>query len=136
MRVSYVDDASMKKAAELKILRDVEAPIREAIRRGDYPLTINPEKQARHMMGTALPGRSVITISQDELQRIINKQAGSGHIELTRGLEWRSKEIIDTGKEIGYTVNKKGDIIPAKSITIHYSKTGVHAVPNSRRRTK
>jgi len=136
MKVSYVDDASTKKAAELKILRDAEAPIREAIRRGDYPLTINPEKQARHMMGTALPGRSVITISQDELQRIINKQAGSGHIELTRGLECRSKEIIDTGKEIGYTVNKKGDIIPAKSITIHYSKTGVHAVPNSRRRTK
>lgn len=84
------------------------------------------------MIGAALPGRSVITIPQEELQEIINKQAGSGHIELTRGLEWKSKEIVDAGKEIGYTVNKKGDIITAKSITVHYSKTGVHAVPNSR----
>ena len=128
MKVSYVDEASKTRASALRIRR-----IREAIRRGDYPLTINPEKQARHMAATAIPGRSVITIPQEELQRIINKQAGSGHIELTRGLEWKNKEIVDVGKEIGYTVNKKGDIIPARSIAIHYSKTGVHAVPNSRR---
>lgn len=132
MKVQYVDDASKEEAAGLKILRDAEAPIREAIRRGDYPLTINPEKQARHMVGTALPGRSVITISMEELQKIVDEQAGSGHIELTRELTWKNKEIVDAGKEIGYTVNKKGDIILARSITIHYSKTGVHAVPNSR----
>lgn len=133
MKVFYVDDASTKKAAELKILRDVEAPIREAIRRGDYPLTINPEKQARHMMGTALPGRSVITVSMEELQGIINQQAGGGKIDLTDSLTWTKREIIDAGKEIGYTINAKGDIIITRSIKIHYSKTGVHAVPFSGR---
>ncbi len=131
LRVLYGDEKSAK-AAALKVQRDAEAPVRAAIRRGDYPLIINPEKQARHMEGTALPGRSVITISMEELQEIIDAQAGSGHIELTKSLKWKNKEIVYAGKEIGYTVNKNGDIIPARSVTIHYSKTGVHAVPNSR----
>lgn len=84
------------------------------------------------MAGTATKGRSVITIPMEELQEIIKSQAGSGKLELTKGLEWKKKEIIYAGKEIGYTINKKGDIIIAKSLTIHYSGTGVHAVPRSR----
>lgn len=133
MKVSYVDDASKAEAATLKIRRSAEDPIREAIRRGDYPLTINPEKQARHMVGTAPPGRSIITISRDELQSIINQQAGGGKLDLSDSLTWNKREIIDAGKEIGYTINAKGDIITARSIKIHYSKTGVHAVPFSGR---
>lgn len=133
MKVSYVDDMSAKEAAALKIRRAIESPIREAIRRGDYPLTINPEKQARHMMGTALPGRSVITVSPEELQSIINQRAGSGKLDLTDSFTWNKREIVDAEKEIGYTINAKGDIITARSIKIHYSKTGVHAVPFSGR---
>lgn len=133
MKVSYVDDTSVKRAAALKIRRAAEAPIREAIRRGDYPLTINPEKQARHMIGTALPGRSVITVSSEELQSIINQRAGGGKLDLSDSLTWNKREIVDAGKEIGYTINAKGDIINTRSIKIHYSKTGVHAVPFSGR---
>ena len=113
-------------------MREAEAAVRDAIRRGDYPLTINPEKQARHMAATATPGRSVITISQEELQEIINSMAGSGELRFVDGtLKWKNQEIIDVGKEIGYTVNTKGDIIPTRSVKIHYSKTGIHAVPFS-----
>lgn len=133
MKVQYVDDLSKAEAASLKVLRDAEVPIREAIRQGDYPLIINPEKQARHMIGTALPGRSVITISREELQSIINQQAGSGKLDLSDSLTWNKREIVDAGKEIGYTIRRKGDIIIARSIKIHYSKTGVHAVPFSGR---
>lgn len=133
MKVFYVDDASTKKAAELKILRDVEAPIREAIRRGDYPLTINPEKQARHMMGTALPGRSVITVSIKELQEIVTAQAGHGKIRFDKNGVWDGLEKIDVGKIIGYTVNREGVIIETTRAKIHYSKTGVHVVPYSGR---
>ena len=118
----------------MKKQREAEAPIREAIKRGDYPLTINPEKQARHMEATASPGRSVITISQDELQEIINAKAGDGEIQLVKNtFEWKQQEIIDEGKEIGYTVNKNSDIISTTRFKIHYSNTGVHAVPNSKR---
>lgn len=85
------------------------------------------------MTGTALPGRSVITISPDELQSIINQQAGGGKLDLTDSLIWNKREIVDAGKEIGYTINAKGDIIIVRSIKIHYSKTGVHAVPFSGR---
>lgn len=136
MQVKYADSSSAQKAAALKARRDAETTVREAIRRGDYPLNINSEKQARHMSATAPQGRSVITISQEKLQRIVNTQAGKGHIEFTRSLEWKSREIIDVGEEIGYTINAKGDIIKTTSIKIHYSKTGVHAVPYSGRRGK
>ena len=45
--------------------------------------------------------------------------------------KWKNTEIIDAGKEIGYTVNRNGDIIIARSIKIHYSKSGTHGVPFS-----
>lgn len=132
MKVTYTDIVSEQKAALLKIQRDAEAPIRQAIRNGEYPLKINPEKQARHMFGTATPGRSVVTVSMEELQAIINANAGNGKINLTKDFaKWKNTEIIDAGKEIGYTVKQNGDIITARSIKIHYSKSGTHGVPFS-----
>lgn len=132
-RVLHMNDASKAKAADVKVRRSAEEPIRKSIKRGDYPLTINPEKQARHMLGAAIPGRSVITVSMEELQSIINQKAGGGKLDLTDSFIWNKREIIDVGKEIGYTINAKGDIITTRSIKIHYSKTGVHAVPFSGR---
>lgn len=132
--VTFEDDAASAESAALKARREAEAPVREAIKSGKYPLTINPEKQAIHIQGTAKPGRSVVTISADELQEIINAKAGSGKILFQKGtFIWQNREIIDAGKEIGFTVNKDGDIIPARSLKIHYSKTGTHAVPRSKR---
>ena len=134
MRVLYPDDKSTEAANLLKLQRDAEEPIRAAIRSGEYPLTINPEKQARHMSGTEIPGRSVITIPLEELQQIVDENAGNGKIILKRDLSaWKNTEIISAGREIGYTVNQKGAIIKTNSIKIHYSKTGVHAVPYSGR---
>lgn len=134
MKVTYVDEKSIEKAQALKIRRDAEAPIRQAIKNGEYSLAINPDKQARHLVGTALPGRSVITVSSDELQEIINAGAGSGKINLSKDLStWKNTEIISAGRGIGYTINAEGVIIKAYSIKIHYSKTGVHAVPFSGR---
>ena len=133
-KVTYVDERSIEKAQALKIQRDAEAPIRQAIKNGEYSLTINPDKQARHLVGTAPPGRSVITVSSDELQEIINAGAGSGKINLSKDLStWEKTEIISAGREIGYTINAEDVIIKAYSIKIHYSKTGVHAVPFSGR---
>ena len=86
------------------------------------------------MAGMAIPGRSVITVSMEELQAIINAKAGSGKINFTDDFKkWKNTEIIDAGKEIGYTINRNGDIIIARSIKIHYSKSGTHGVPFSGR---
>ena len=128
------DDTYERAAAHLKTQREAEEKIRQAIRSGEYPLEINPEKQARHMTGTEMPGRSVITVSAEELQAIINANAGSGKINFSKDFTtWKNTEIVDAGREIGYTVNKNGDIITTKSIKIHYSKSGTHAVPFSGR---
>lgn len=134
VQVAYTDDIYEKMAVQLKTQREAEDQIRQVIRSGEYPLEINPEKQARHMAGTETPGRSVITISIEELQAIINANAGSGKINFSKDFTtWKSTEIVDAGKEIGYTVNKNGDIITTKNIKIHYSKSGTHAVPFSGR---
>lgn len=87
------------------------------------------------MPGTAIEGRSVITVSMEELQEIITSKAGSGKINLTKDLsQWKHTEIVDAEREIGYTVNQKGDIIKTKDMKIHYSSTGTHAVPYAPRR--
>ena len=107
--------------------------VRAEIKNGIYPLTINPEKQARHMSGTSIEGRSVITISLEKLQKMIHEKAGTGTLSLNRKGEWDKKEIIDVGEPIGYTINKENDKIETSKIKIHYSKTGVHIVPYSGR---
>lgn len=133
-RVAYTSEKATAAARQLKIRREAEAPIREAIRNGEYPLEINTDKQARHMEATALPGRSVVTVSSEELQEIINAKAGDGKINFAKGsFSWRHTEIVAAGKEIGYTVNKKGETVIANSLKIHYSKTGTHVVPFSGR---
>ncbi len=106
---------------------------REAVRSGKYPLTINQEKQMRHMAGSSVSGRSVITISMEELQEIIWQTAGTGRMRTAKSGEWDGKEIIDIGKAIGYTINKENVIIETTRVKIHYSKTGIHVVPYSGR---
>lgn len=132
MKVTYVDDASTSAAEKLKAQRAAEAPIRADIKSGKYPLALNLEKQARHMADTAPAGRSVVTVSAEELQKIINEKAGSGKINFVKsGFSWKHTEIVAADKEIGYTVNSKGEKKPAQSLKIHYSSTGTHAVPFS-----
>lgn len=131
---AFVGETARAEAAQLKARRDAEAPIRADIKSGKYPLEINFEKQSRHMAGTEMQGRSVITIPIEELQEIINANAGSGKINLTKNFSaWKHTEIVAAGKEIGYTVNREGKTVVANSLKIHYSKTGTHAVPFSGR---
>lgn len=109
--------------------------VKLSIRKGDYPLNINPDKQGRHMLGeNYIEGRSAITISMDELQSFVRQLAGTGDISLNRNGEWKKQEIVDLGREIGYTVNNEGHIVKTSKVKIHYSKTGVHVVPYSGRR--
>ena len=126
-KVQYTDDETLEYAKERV---DALEQVKSDIRNGEYSLVLNPEKQARHMVGTAIQGRSVVTISMQELQEIINKQAGFGRIQLTRENGWKHQEIVDAGREIGYTVNADGDIVSTTRLKIHYSKKGTHAVPH------
>ena len=127
-RVQYVDDQSTSFAQHRA---EVIEQVKSDIQSGKYPLTLNPEKQSRHMADTAIPGRSVITVSTAELQEIINKTAGNGRFLLTSNSSWRKVEIVDAGRAIGYTVSEKNGKISTTRMKIHYSGTGTHAVPYS-----
>ena len=106
--------------------------IKKEIENGNIKLEINPEKQARHIKGRSeyKEGRSYITISEQEAQDIINSKSGTGILVKDRKGNWKHKELIDCGKEIGVFVEPiSKNKIPTNKATIHYSKTGTHLVP-------
>ena len=136
MKVEYVDNQARQKADALIAARELERPIKQAIINKEYPTQINAEKQARHMPATARTGASVVTISAEELQRIVNSTAGTGKLLFNKNKLWKNQEIVYAGKTIGYTINKNGEIKEARSLKLHYSNTGIHAIPYSRWWTK
>lgn len=123
-----------KQASKASVIAKEISSIKSGIRKGDYSLNVNPDKQGRHMLGeNYIEGRSAITISMNELQSLVRQFAGTGNIVLDRRGEWKKQEIVDLGYEIGYTVNKEGRKVKTSKVKIHYSKTGVHVVPFSGR---
>ncbi len=96
-----------------------------------YPKTIEIGKQGKHIVGhnNYQQGKSVLTITIDEAQEFVNKYAGHGVIRRTADGRWTHKEVIDTGRIIGYCVTFSGEKIDTTMAVIHYSKKGVHIVP-------
>ena len=93
---------------------------------GEFPLSINSDKQDKHIKGSKnfIKGRSEITIGKSELQKLVDLKATRGeYISPT-------KERINFGKIIGQYVDlATGKRMPTMQGVIHYSKTGVHVVP-------
>lgn len=101
------------------------------INTGEISLKLNHEKQAPHMMETAEKGKSYFTISEEELQELVNRFHCTGEI-IYGGNQF--KEVIDVGKVIGYNVNSDGkkNNEEITCIKIHYSKKRTHVVPRLR----
>ncbi len=99
----------------------------EQWRKGELSPAINKEKQARHMLGKDhIAGRSYISISLDELQKIVNEVAGTGKTAFRGpGLH----ETVDTGQIVGVILNDKKPPQDTTWVKIHYSDTGTHIVP-------
>lgn len=108
-----------------------DAQLQADIRAGKYNLTINLEKQARHIMGADgyIPGRSYLTIDEDELQEFVKQYAGTGTIQRTRDGRWKNIEIVSLPVRIGCVVKDNGAVIETRQAKIHYSTTGTHVVP-------
>jgi len=91
-----------------------------------FTTVIHFGKQAKHLPGQPNydPSRSTITIGIQQLQRLIEMNAGTG--------SWRgtNREVIDFGIVIGtYRNGDTGHRLPTTRGTVHYSKTGTHVVP-------
>lgn len=101
--------------------------------------TLNKEKQSKHMPGGEIfqrhlkkTGRkySYFILSEEQLEELAKKYAGTGAKQFTKGQKWDGKELIVANKEIiGYVVKRNGEEIATNLFKIHYSKTGIHLVP-------
>ncbi|ADV06010.1 TPA: hypothetical protein I1462_002023 [Staphylococcus pseudintermedius] len=75
-----------------------------------------------------LPIPSYTELDNNELNSFIQQKTGSGRLIASDTGEWRNKEVIDFGKDIG-KVNINGKFITTKWGIVHYSKTGTHVIP-------
>ena len=86
-------------------MRDL--PIRKQIRSESEKLIVNPGKQARHIKNSEgyVLGRSYITVSNAELQDIVNRYAGTGEIVRSSKGKFMNREIITVDREIGISID-------------------------------
>lgn len=112
-----------------------DGKVQQSIRAGEFDLTINPEKQARHMAGSSeyVEGRSVVTIPIEELQGLVQQYAGTGEIQRSKSGEWTRKELVCFDRELGVSISPDGEETRTERGIIHYSGTGVHVVPTVRK---
>lgn len=113
------------------IIRDNR--IVEAIASGKISLTLNPEKQNPHILGSTdynpTENKSYFTISLEELQGIIDEKYGTGDVKAKPN--GQIKEAITLNKNIGVCLKEDGTLIgETNRITIHYSKKRTHVVPS------
>ncbi len=96
------------------------------------PLKLREGMQNKHIEGSHNfeKGKSVVTISLDEIRTLVEENAGKGIKDFNRESgKWSKKEIITTNYDIGYVYSDNGNKIYTKSFKIHYSKKGYHIVP-------
>ena len=107
--------------------------------------TIVP-RQAVHRQGTKMYeqrkaalaekgqyGPAYVTISDEEILQLVNKYKGTGIIKINpHKLTWNNQEtIIGNDRIIGICVNNRNGIsIETSVFKIHYSKKGIHIVPD------
>ena len=71
---------------------------------------------------------SIITITEEEAQNLIEKYHGTGILKLDRnGDLMQSEMIVDNDTVIGYAVNNQnGKMANTTGFKIHYSSDGTH----------
>ena len=119
----------------IKGLQDLENRdiLKKKIAKGDISLKINRELQNRHVLGTKeyIAGRSYITISEEELQNIINNNYATGKVTISKS--GQIKETIFINRMIGIDKDLEGKEFETNGLKIHYSKSRTHAVPHRKK---
>lgn len=93
---------------------------------------IEPGKQGKHIIGhnNYVKGRSYLTVSLEEAQRLVHKYAGTGELKRDRFGKWTNKEFVSAKKSVGVVVDPQtGEEFVTSRFSIHYSKNGTHIVP-------
>lgn len=94
-----------------------------------FPTKLQKDKQGKHIPGhkNFIPGKSELTISMKEAEKLIQEKSGTGVFPNPKG----NKEIVTFDHNIGVWVDSDDPPIrlPTNKGTIHYSKNGTHIVP-------
>lgn len=110
--------------------------LKSKINSGELTITLNPDKQNPHILGTEeydkTQNKSYFDVSSEKLQELVDNNYATGEIKIkTNG---QIKEILELENNIGVVVDKDGNIIGRTNrATIHYSKNRTHIVPTRRR---
>ncbi len=119
----------------IKDLQDLENRdiLKKKVAKGDISLKINHELQNRHVLGTKeyIAGRSYITISEEELQNIINNNYATGKVTISKS--GQIKETIFINRIIGIDKDLEGNEFETNGLKIHYSKSRTHVVPHRKK---
>lgn len=78
-------------------------------------------------------GPAYVTISDEEILQLVNQHKGTGKITINKKkLTWNNQEtIIDNDKIVGVCVNNRNGVSAETTVfKIHYSKKGIHIVPD------
>ncbi len=112
------------------------AKIRRKLGTVELPLTIQEDKQGKHIKGhkNFTEDKSYLAVETVEdgirfSQEIVEKYHGKGEIQRYRNGDWKHTERITTNRVIGFAQRFDGEWIATKSAMIHYSKNGTHIVP-------
>lgn len=112
------------------------ADLKNAIKSGVIGTKLDRKAQSKHHQGSpkynAATQRgdfvSYFSISDEELDKIVQSKRGTGKVYNING---QYKEVIDAGQTVGTYLDRRGKKSQTSFITVHYSKTGYHAVPAS-----
>ena len=133
--------AYAKQVTTKRIPQIPASTISEKIHSGQYSTKLSMQQFDKHVFGTAkykeylntrLQGggnpQSVITISKEEAQKIIETKAGTGIIKVDRNGNARPQEQITCDNTIGQYYCD-GRYIDTNKAVIHYGKKNCHIVP-------
>lgn len=108
-----------------------DARIQDRIKTGKTSTSVLAGKQGKHILGhnNYTEGRSYLN-SNEDVQALVNKYAGTGTIVRDASGKWAHKEVVTADHPIGFAVSQvDGSATETSTFTIHYSKKGVHIVP-------
>lgn len=116
---------------------------RAFVRSDAQPKKVLAAKQNQHINGTkewrercerqgGAVLQSEITLSLEEIQALVDEYAGTGRLIVTNAEPPQVKETITIkGRIIGTWRDEAGRVSETDTLTVHYSKRGVHVVPSA-----
>lgn len=69
----------------------------------------------------------------EDAQALVNRYHGTGDALFDRNGNWKNKEIVAFGNDIGVCLDINGASEITNAFVIHYGKKGTHIVPAARK---